>query len=198
MTEDFSSDAIYDRKAPVAVPQSLRFTPNAAQRKKNVADYVRRVAKIDKAYAPKLADELADGQVFQQYGQMLGSVGLDPNNLADHFAAWWITAWEASQIGPVETPASAAPSVKMQVNRMLADQSFGAMTSAQKQTFADSLAIQALILTKQIDQVKADPDGARQLSAGIKSGAAKFGLDLGSMTLTGDGFVPIRKKRCDA
>jgi hypothetical protein len=57
--------------------------------------------------------------------------------------------------------------------------------------------LQILILTKQIDQVKADPDGARQLSTGIKSGAAKFGLDLGSMTLTGDGFVPIRKKRCD-
>jgi hypothetical protein len=199
MTEDFSSDAIYDKAAPVAAPQSLRFTPDKAQSKRNVADYLARVTKVDPAYAPQLAAELADGKVFDQYRQIMTGLGLESNDVADHFAVWWITAWEASTSGAVETPATAFANVSSQVSRILANESFGSLSGTQKQAFADSLMLQSLVLANQIEQAKADPAVAKKLSSSIKTAAKKLGLDLGAMTLTEDGFVPAKpRKRSDA
>jgi hypothetical protein len=194
MTEDFSSGSIYNKAAPTATPQSLKFVPNNTQRKKNIADYVARVSKIAPDYAPQLAAEYADGSVFMQYGQALKGVGLDANDLGDNFTVWWMSAWEASMGRPVNIAPASFANVKLQVGRILAGKAFAAMTNVQKQRFSDSLAIQAMILSNQIKQAKTDPAIAKQLAIGIKQGAKKLGLDLESMTLKENGFVPTKAR----
>jgi hypothetical protein len=179
-------------------PARLSFTPSKAQRKTNVASYVSDVAKIAPNYAPQLAAELADGAVFDQYGQMLNQLGLDANDVGDNLAVWWITAWEASMGRPVEAPPAAFVRTKEQVGRILSEKALAAMSNSQKQRYADSLAIQTLILANQIEQAKNNPKIAAQLAIGIKTGAKKMGFDLDAMTLTKDGFVPKRNKRGDA
>jgi hypothetical protein len=194
MTEDFSSGSIFDKAAPAAKPQSLKFVPNNTQRKKNIADYVARVAKIAPDYAPQLAAEYADGSVFNQYGLALMGVGLDANDLGDNFTVWWMSAWEASMGRPVSIAPASFASVREQVGRVLAGKAFAVMSNVQKQKFSDSLAIQAMILSNQIKQAKADPLIAKQLAVGIKQGAKKLGLDLDAMTLTDKGFVPVKRR----
>ncbi len=194
MTEDFSSESIYNKSAPTAAPQSLSFTPNAGQRKKNVADYISRVAKIAPTYAPQLAAEFADGQIFTHYGQLMDSVGLSANDVGDNLAVWWITAWEASMGRPVDTPPAAFAKVKTQVSRILSEKKLLVMSNADKQRYADSLTIQSMILANQIEQAKTNPDIAQKLATGIKAGAKKMGFDLEAMTLSKDGFVPTKPK----
>jgi hypothetical protein len=57
---DSTPETIYNQTGRAATPLSLTFTPNSAYRKKNVADYVRQVAKIAPDYAPKLDADLGD------------------------------------------------------------------------------------------------------------------------------------------
>jgi ketosteroid isomerase-like protein len=186
------------RPAPMATPQSLTFTPSQTQRKKNIADYVSSVAKIAPDYAPQLVAEFGDGAVFDQYGQMLGGIGLDANDLGDNLAVWWITAWEAAQGRPVETNPASFGKVKAQVARILSEKALTAMSNADKQRYADSLTIQTLVLTNQIDQVNGNPAMARQLADGIKAGAKTMGFDLDAMTLTEDGFVSAKGRKTGA
>jgi hypothetical protein len=172
-----------------STPQSMSFTPSKTQRKKNIADYISRVTKIAPDYAPKLAAEFGDGTVFDQYGQMLGGIGLNANDLGDNLAVWWITAWEAAQGRPVQTNPASFVKVKAQVARILSEKALTAMSNADKQRYSDNLTIQTLVLSNQIDQAKANPAMARQLADGVKAGAKKMGFDLAAMTLTKDGFV---------
>jgi hypothetical protein len=182
-------NAVDDSSGHTATPQSMSFTPSKTQRKKNIAGYISRVTKIAPDYAPKLAAEFGDGTVFDQYGQMLGGIGLNANDLGDNLAVWWITAWEAAQGRPVQTNPASFVKVKAQVARILSEKALTAMSNADKQRYSDNLTIQTLVLSNQIDQAKANPAMARQLADGVKAGAKKMGFDLAAMTLTKDGFV---------
>jgi hypothetical protein len=184
--------------SPATAPQSMSFIPNQSQRKRNIAAYVSSVAKIAPDYAPKLAAEFGDGAVFAQYAQVMDSVGLDANDVGDHLAVWWITAWEASVARPVEIPPAAYVKVKAQVARLLSEKALTAMTNAEKQRYADSLAIQTMVLANQIEQAKNNPNLAQQLAAGIKAGAKKIGFDLGGMTLTENGFLSTKDRKTSA
>jgi hypothetical protein len=198
MTEDFSADKIYDDQAPIAATNFLRFKVSETRREQNIADYIVRVKSVDKAYAPVLAAELSDGRVFASYSKMLRSLGLDSSDLGDNLTMWWVTAWEAANLDGEEPPASALTKVRMQVRRLLSNSMLSELGDAEKQAFSDSLIIQSLVLANQIDQVRSKPREASQLAKGIKKSAAMLGLDLNSMTLTKDGFVPRPKKRADA
>jgi hypothetical protein len=190
--DNIIDEVITSKPVPTTTPQSMSFTPSQSQRKKNIAEYVSSVAKIAPDYAPKLAAEFADGAVFDQYGRMLGSMGLDATNVGDNLAAWWITAWEASIARPVDTPPATFVKVKAQVSRILSEKALTAMSNMEKQRYADSLTIQTLVLANQIEQARNNPAIARILAAGIKAGAQKMGFNLGTMTLTENGFVSIK------
>jgi hypothetical protein len=185
-------NALTFKPGPTTTPQSMSFTPIQSQRKRNIADYVSSVAKIAPEYAPQLAAELADGAVFDQYSQMLGSLGLNANDVGDNLAVWWITAWEASSARSVDTPPAAFTKVKAQVARILSEKALTAMSNTEKQRYADSLTIQTMVLANQIEQAKSNPDFAQQLAKGIKADAKKIGFDLDAMTLTENGFVPVK------
>lgn len=197
LNEDSSNDGVKSATQPAA-PVNLNFTLNAAQRKRNVANVVSAVAKVSPESAPIVAGQFADGAIFGQYGQLLDSVGLDPNNVADNFTAYWITAWEASTGRTVDTSPDTYAAVQEQVKRIFNNNTVGAMSNADKQKMSDDMIVRTLMLASQIERGKADPEYARQLAIGIKKSTKASGLDLDAMTLTPDGFKPRSKKRGDA
>jgi hypothetical protein len=185
--------------ASVANPSDLRFSPNASQRKRNLADFIQAAAKVSPDYAPQLAAELGDGSIFNQYGQLVESIGLDPNNVSDNMAVWWLTAWEASAGRPMEISPSSFAVVRDQVQNMMLNADVAAYSNADKQKLADDFMIRSLVLSSQIDQAKVDPDFAKQLAAGVKQSVKESGLDFDKLSLTEDGFVPRKgRKGADA
>jgi hypothetical protein len=188
------SDILTDKAASAVLPQLLRFTPNTTQRKTNIANFVSEVAKLSPDYAPQLAAELGDGALFGQYSQMLRSMGLDANNVADNMAVWWLTAWEASAGRAIDVSPASFGVVKSQVERMLSSSKMAALTNADKQKMADDFMVRSLIMANQIDQAKSNPTFAKQLAAGTKKSTKASGLDLDAMTLTDKGFVPVKRR----
>jgi hypothetical protein len=195
---DPSPETIYNIRSNSPISQSLNFTPNAAQRSKNITAYIDRLAEVDPNGAKVIEAQLRTPGFFDNYGQMLRGVGLNPNGLADNMAAWWVTAWEASTGRDVETPTAAFPKVKLQAGRALGSAVLSKMTNAQKQEMADGLAIQSVILAANLDHAKNNPAYRKQLAEQVKKMAMGLKLDLGAMTLTSEGFRPKGKKRSDA
>jgi hypothetical protein len=190
-SEEPNNASLQSRTAP-ATPVNLRFTPNVAQRRQNLATFVAEVTKVTPDYAPKLAAELGDGSVFGQYGQLLRTLDLDANNVADNMAVWWLHAWEASAGRPITVPDSAYGVVKAQVQRMLANAKMAAMSNADKQKMADDFMIRTLIMANQIDQAKTSAEFAKQLAFGTRKSVKAAGLDFDKMTLTEKGFVSVK------
>jgi hypothetical protein len=67
------------------------------------------------------------------------------------------------------------------------------MTDAQKQEFAETLLVQAVIFDSFVKQYKNSPAQMRALGSAIRQGAMRSGLDLDAMTLTTSGFVPVKR-----
>ncbi|RYZ76706.1 MAG: hypothetical protein EOP06_31040 [Proteobacteria bacterium] len=64
------------------------------------------------------------------------------------------------------------------------------MTDAQKQEWADSLLVQALLVDSSVDLAKKQPALMAQVKANIASGARKtLGFDLNRMRLTNEGLL---------
>lgn len=167
----------------------LKFVPSASRRRAVVADYLAHVRRVAPEAAPAISAEMNDGSAFIQYARLLSGVGLDANNVADNLAVWLVTAWEASAGRPVETPPEAFVEVKRQIQNSFSQGPLASMSNSDKQTFSDNLMIHTLILANQIEQAKSDSSFARQLAAGTKQGAQRFGFNLETMYLTPKGFV---------
>ena len=127
-------------------------------------DFIAEVAKVSPEYAPQLAAELGEGTALSMYAQQVESVGLDPNNVADNMAVWWLHAWEASAGRPINVPESAYGVVKRQVDQMLNNPQIAALSNADKQKMSDDFMLRTLIIASQLEQAKANPDLYRQLA----------------------------------
>jgi hypothetical protein len=193
--DDAQSEEAESRPEQTVTPANLRFTFNAAQRKRNLASFVSEVQKVSPEFAPQIAQRFEQEDLFSKYGQIMDSLGLDSHNTADNFTGWWLTAWEASTGGAVDTPPETLAKVQAQVQKIFAnDPSAGAMSDADKQKISDDMIIRTLLLAGQIDQAKVDPEYARNLAIEIKKSVKASGMDLDTMVLTPDGFRTKGKK----
>jgi hypothetical protein len=85
-------------------------------------------------------------------------------------------------------------SVKRQAaNALAATPQFASASDAGKQELAEALLVQAALIGDTIDTYNSDPAMLAKARASIKQGAKAMGLDLSTMTLTDEGFVPARK-----
>ena len=71
---------------------------------------------------------------------------------------------------------------------LLAAAGVTAMTEAQKQEFAESLLVQAMLIDASVDMAREQPALMPQLKLAVAKGARRSGLDLSAMTLTPQGF----------
>jgi hypothetical protein len=182
-----------------ATVDALTFSPNQTQLGQNVAAYLKRMANADPDGAAAVSAQLNAPGFWDGYNQAMKSVGLNPNSVADNMAAWLITAWEASSGNANEVSPGAYSSVKKQTARALAAPEFRAMSNAQRQELANGLAIQSLIISANMDYAKSDPSSGKQLASAVQKMGNSLGIDLRSLDLTDDGFVPKKgRKGADA
>ena len=84
--------------------------------------------------------------------------------------------------------------VKQQsANALASTPEFSTANDATKQEMAEAMMMQAMLISASVDTYKDDPAMMRKLGAAVRKGAKASGLDLDTMTLTDDGFVPAKK-----
>jgi hypothetical protein len=178
------------RANPVAVAK-LNYTPSAEARKRNLATFVSKTRANDPASADQLAEMFASTDVIGLVGKAMTGMGLRPDNLADAYAVYWSSAWHAS-VGSNATPSRAQfGKMKSQAAAALASTpEIVTATNAAKQEFAESLLIQAALIDSSLEQAQNDPAMLKAIGKAVRQGARAMGIDLKSMTLTEDGFVP--------
>jgi hypothetical protein len=173
---------------------SLVYTPSLARRRANLAQFVNRIRASTPAGGAQLEQLFATHDVIGMVGQGLAVYGLRTDNVADAYTAWWINSWQAAHGDTRDTDRATAQAVRMQsIAAMNAAPAIRAMTDAQKQEFAETLLVQAVIFDSFVKQYKNSPAQMRALGSAIRQGAMRSGLDLDAMTLTTSGFVPVKR-----
>jgi hypothetical protein len=170
---------------------NFTFKPILAQRIINQANFVSKTKKIDPAGAEQLSQMFSSIDIISAIQQALSPFGLRTDNVVDAYAVYWMSAWHAS-IGSIDTPSRIqAIKVKQQALQILiAVPEIAQATNAQKQEFAEALLIQTALIDASMEQSLEKPDQLRSVANAVRKGAKAVGLDLDSMTLTSNGFIP--------
>ena len=136
----------------------------------------------------------ANTDVIGTIGQALAPVGLRIDDVADAYAVWWMSTWQAAHSDPSTPTREKAQAVRAQAARALATTpELVRADDAAKQEFAEALLVQAALVDSMMEEYGSDPAMASKLAASVRQGARASGLDLDAMTLTEAGFVPAKK-----
>jgi hypothetical protein len=178
----------------VVANTQLNFRISPIRRKANLAAFIDRIRSADPTGAAGLEKLFASTDVIDQMGIGLAKYGLRNDNVADAFATWWTQSWQAAHNDASDPSRETLQAVKRQaVDGMLATSTMRTMNDATKQEFAETLLVQSMLFSSYVDSFKNDPAMMRKLGAAVREGAKASGLDLDSMTLTEQGFVPSGK-----
>ncbi len=191
--DDASGESGFVSKAnDVAI---LSYAPSKSRTRTNLQSFVNKTKANDPAGAEQMEQLFASSDVIGTIGLAMNNIGLNRNNAADAFTVYWISAWKAS-VGDKSTASPAAyQAASAQAARGLSSSAeFARASDAQKQEMAEALMIQAALIDAHMEAAAADPAQMKALSKAVKQGARASGLDLDSMTLTENGFVPAKEK----
>lgn len=178
------------RPAPRAAPVSLRFTPSLERRRANLDAFLARSRRVDAQSAEQLAALFARGDFIETIGASLRPYGLRTDDLADAYAVWWINVWDAAHLRTEQASAGRAAAVRAQtVQAMSATPAFRDADDARRQELAETLLIQAVLISEAADQARGDPAVGARVARLAAQNARQMGVDVNAMTLTDEGFV---------
>jgi hypothetical protein len=173
---------------------SLNFIPSEARRKANLAEFVDKTRANNPEGAAQMAQLFASTDVISAIGKGIAPFGLKVNNLADAYTVYWTNAWLGSRGRDDTLSKQQIDSVRSQAaNALLAVPGIAAASDAGKQEMAEAMLVQAALIEAYVGNAKSDPALMSKVKAAIAQGAKGMGLDLYTMTLTADGFVPAKK-----
>lgn len=182
------------RNTPPPDVSRLGFTPSKARRSANLAAFVEKTRTVDPNGAADLQRLFAEGDIVERIGAVIAPVGLRTDNLADVYALWWITAWQATRGDNDTLGRDMYAAVRAQSAKALNGAGSPARASdAEKQELAEALLVQTMLIDVAVDQAKGNPALMRQVKAAVAKGARGMGLDMAGMEITGGGFVPNGK-----
>lgn len=177
---------------PAAAADQLTYVATTARTQANIAAFVARSRKSDPTGAAAIAELFASQDVMSAAEVELRKVGLTKSNMADAYTAWWTNAWLASQGRDDTLPRKQMLAVKRQAEAaLLATPQVAQLNDTQKQAFAEDLLIQAMLIGASIEVAKAQGVDVTPLKEAVVKGARAAGLDLRSMMLSDQGFIPI-------
>ncbi|KAA0597251.1 hypothetical protein J2848_000402 [Azospirillum lipoferum] len=178
------------RKMPPLDVSRLGYTPSKARRSANLAAFVERTRAVDPNGAADLQRLFAEGDVIERIRALIAPVGLRIDNLADAYALWWITAWQATRGENDTLGRDMYAAVRAQAARALNGAGSPTRASdAEKQELAEALLVQTALIDGAVEQAKRNPARMRQVRAAVAKGAQRMGLDMAKMEITGGGFV---------
>lgn len=138
--------------------------------------------------------ELAQSDLIGQVDQAIRPMGLRADNVADAYAVWWVSAWEAVNRQDAADSPTLYAAVKGQATRALVGTpQFAGINDAQKQEMAESMLIQAAMIDAYIEGTAGNPAQQAELASAVNQGAKAMGLDLTTMVLTEQGFSPRKR-----
>jgi len=179
------------QQRPAPDMSSLRYAPSKARRAANLAAFVQKTRAVDPGGAADLQKVFAEGDFIERIGALIAPAGLHIDNVADAYALWWITAWQAAHGRYDETTPALAAAVRGQAVRAISATGEMALASdAQKQELAEALWVQTALVEVAVEQAKGDPSRLRQIGDAVRQGAKGMGLNLDTIDLTSRGFVP--------
>lgn len=172
---------------------ALRFAPSKARRQQNLAAFVEKTRRVDPENASGLERLFASGDVIEKVAPMIRPIGLRIDDLADTYALWWISAWNATQgINPTPSRATASAVRQQAARALMATPGIAGASDAAKQEFAEALLVQVMFIDAAVDHHQGSASQLRALARAVQQGAGRMGLDLAAMRLTEAGFVPSR------
>lgn len=183
------------RTRPSKVTQSstagFTFTPSAARRRANLAQFVARTRAKNPQAGANLQKLISSQDVIAATNRELIKLGLRPNNAADAYAAWWLGAWLASR-GRLDNPTrSQIAAVRTQATQaLLRVPAMKSAGDATKQQFSEAHLLQAALIGGMLSQAKDNPAQLKIIATNVRQGARASGLDLDAMELTNSGFQP--------
>lgn len=158
-------------------------------RQKNLAQFVAVMKKTDPTGAAQAEQLFAGGAIIDQIDQGIRPYGLRADNVADAYAAWWVTAWKAVNKQDVaDTPALYDAVSKQAAGALMVTPAFVSSSDALKQEMAESMLIQTAMIEAYVDMAKDDATQKDALANAVNQGAKAMGLDLTQMNLTESGF----------
>ena len=169
----------------------LTFTSSAARTKRNLASITETIRRNDLSQGAEFERIVASGDIIAETGLVMRQYGLDPANLADAYALWWLSSWLAAN-KRFDTPGvETFAAVRDQSRTAFAsDERVAQLGDAEKQEAAEAWIVQSLLVNGSLEDVRNDPAGLASLADRVRSMARADGLDLSAMTLTELGFVP--------
>ena len=176
-------------------PFNGSFSSSKARTRSNLAKFVEKARATDPTGAAKMQTLFASTDIIGLIDQKMQSTyGMRANNVADAYAVWWVSAWMGAKGRSDDATPGQMAMVKRRVANVLSTTpEFASATDAGKQELAEALLVQAALIGDTIDTYKSDPAMLAMAKAAIAKGAKGMGLDLSTMTLTDEGFVPARK-----
>ena len=176
---------------PPTASVDLSFASNSKRTRTNLAHFVSQVRAKSPAEADNLEQMFASTDVVGAVGGVMRGVGLDPQNVADVYALWWVIAWSAANGVESTSDAGTYQAVQAQARAAFANTADFANTSeADRQQFAEALMVQAGILDSANDEARGDAANRKIVAQGARKGASEMGLNLDTMVLTREGFRP--------
>ena len=170
---------------------ALLFSFSAERSSENQALFVERFRQANPPAAGMLENIYATTDVPRQLGGFMRQVGLNDRNVADVYALWWVSSWLVANSRHDLPSRATFSAVSEQAQFAFANTAdYAEMDDAQRQRYAEALMMHTTLLTLALDEVRGDREGERQLAAMAERSAAEDGIDLRSMNLTEEGFVP--------
>ena len=171
----------------------LRFTPSVQQRQRNFAAMVAAMRPRNPAGARELETVFASQDVIGTAARFLAPVGLSTDNLADAYTIWWMTVWaNVHGVTNYGDPAQ-VQAVRGQAARALAQTDWASATDARKQQMAESLIVEVTSIPPAFANSANDPGRRQALNQNLRRAALTLGIDLDSMVLGPNGFVPANR-----
>jgi hypothetical protein len=173
---------------------SLNFTLSLMHRKQNLAQFINKTRPSNPDGAIKMAQMFASIDVISVIGRGIAPFGLRIDNVADAYTVYWTNAWLGSRGRDDTLSKQQISAVRNQAaNALLSSQGVATASDAGKQELAEALLVQAALIESYVANAKSDPALMTKVKAAIAQGAKRMGLDIYTMTLTDNGFVPAKR-----
>jgi hypothetical protein len=169
---------------------ALLYRPSATVRKRNMAQIVERLRRVDPAGAADLQRTFATRDLIAEIGGVMRPAGLRSDNVADAVATYLVTAYYRVR-GSTEGEPAEFKAVSAQVGRALgADPAFASASDPLKQEIAEAMLVQAVLANQAVQAAQKQPSAMPAIKAAIGQGThSSFGLDLMRVHLGADGLT---------
>lgn len=163
---------------PATNPAALNYRPSAQRRQQNLASFFRG----NDGFDPRV-------DMIGQIDAEMRKFGLRSDNVADAYAVWWVSAWEAVHRRDMPDSRGMYQAVRRQAERsLLSDPAIVQADEATKQQTAEALLIQAALIDAHVDAAKGNPQQTTTVANAVEQGARRMGVDLRALELSEAGF----------